>query len=107
MGDLISKALLTGLGLASLTTEAIKKTAEDLASRSNLSEEEGRRLFKDLQKRSGEAQKALEKKVEKVVHQVLGKLNLTTIPKASPAAKSAKPQARRPAKRTRRAARKA
>jgi polyhydroxyalkanoate synthesis regulator phasin len=107
MGDLISKALLTGLGLASLTTEAIKKTAEDLASRSNLSEEEGRRLFKELQKRSGEAQKALEKKVEKVVHEVLGKLNLTTIPKAQQAAKSAKAKASRPAKRSRSAARKA
>jgi polyhydroxyalkanoate synthesis regulator phasin len=103
MADLISKALLTGLGLASLTKDAIKKTAEDLASRSNMSEEEGRRLVKDLQRRSSEAQKALEAKVEKVVHQVLGKLNLMTAPKAKRGGKSAKSRAKRPAKGSRRA----
>jgi polyhydroxyalkanoate synthesis regulator phasin len=103
MGDLISKALLTGLGLASLTKDAIRKTAEDVASRSNLSEAEGRRLVKDLQKRSAEAQKALEKKVEAVVHDVLGRFNLTTIPKTDGPAKRAKPAAKRAAKSARRA----
>jgi polyhydroxyalkanoate synthesis regulator phasin len=85
MGDIISKALLTGLGLASLTKDAIEKTVSDIASRSNLSEAEGRRLVKDLQKRSGEAQKALEEKVESVVHDVLERFHLTTIPKKAPA----------------------
>ena len=63
MSDLISRALLSGLGLASLTKDAIKKTAEDLVDQSKLSEEEGRKLVEDLQRRSTQAQKALEKKI--------------------------------------------
>ena len=76
MSDLISKALLSGLGLANMTREAIQQTAEDLVNRSQLSEEEGRRLVKDFQKRSVEAQKALEKRVDEAVHKALKKLNL-------------------------------
>ena len=57
MSDLISRALLSGLGLASLTKDAIKKTAEDLVDSSKLSEEEGRKLVEDLQRRSTQAQK--------------------------------------------------
>ena len=52
MSDTISKALLCGLGLASLTKDAIQKTAEDLVNQSKISEEEGRKLVKDLQRRS-------------------------------------------------------
>jgi len=79
MSDLISRALLSGLGLASLTKDAIKKTAEDLVDSSKLSEEEGRKLVEDLQRRSTQAQKALEKKIESSVHKVLKKLNLAII----------------------------
>ncbi|MGA3068056.1 MAG: hypothetical protein ABSF29_14520 [Tepidisphaeraceae bacterium] len=76
MSDPITRALLCGLGLASLTKDAIKKTAEELADHSKLSEEEGRKLVKDLQRRSGEAQKALEETVETAVKKVLKSLNL-------------------------------
>jgi polyhydroxyalkanoate synthesis regulator phasin len=79
MSDVISKALLSGLGLASLTKDAIQKTAEDVAKKSNLSEEEGRRLVKDLHKRSTKAQKDLEKTVETAVNKLLNNLNLTIV----------------------------
>ncbi len=74
--NLISRALLCGLGLASLTKEAIQKTADDLVNQSKISEEEGRKLVKDLQKRSTDVQKALEKKVDDSVHKVFEHLNL-------------------------------
>jgi polyhydroxyalkanoate synthesis regulator phasin len=96
VSELVHKAMLTGLGLASYTGDAIKKSAQELASRSNMSEEEGRRLLKDLQKRSMQAEKALEKKVESVVHDVLGRLNLQVIPKG--AAKAAKASRKRAGK---------
>ena len=79
MSDLISRALLCGLGLASLTKDAIRKTAEDLVDRSKISEEEGRRLVKDLQRRSTQAQKTLETKVEIAVRKVLKNFNLEII----------------------------
>ena len=76
MSDLISRALLCGLGLASLSKQAVTKTVEDLVDQSKISEAEGRRLVKDWQRRSTEAQKALEKKVETNVKKVLKHLNL-------------------------------
>ncbi len=93
MSDIISRALLCGLGLANLTKDAIQKTAEELVDQSKLTEEEGRRLIKDLQRRSVQAEKALEKKVETAVHKVLKNLNLQVIhdrPKAAGKKKAGK-----------------
>ncbi len=60
MNEMISRAILSGLGFASLTRDAIRQTAQHLVKRSKLSEDEGRRLVKDFQKRSARAQKVLE-----------------------------------------------
>jgi len=103
MSDLMSKALLCGLGLASLTKDAIQKSAEDLVKQSKISEEEGRRLVKDLQRRSAQAQKALEKNVNSAVHRVFEHLDLASVinarvKEAKPAAKAAKKSSRPAAK---------
>src|SRR5437763_676122 len=79
MSDLLNRALLVGLGLASLTKDAIQKTAEDLVNRSKISEEEGRKLVKDLQRRSARAQKALEKQVDSAVHMVFENVNVAHV----------------------------
>ena len=102
MSDVISRALLCGLGLASLTKDAIQKTAKDLVDQSKISEAEGRRLVKDLQRRSKQAQKALEKHADAAVHSVFRNLDLAAIINdrlkgAKPAAKSAKKTRRRSA----------
>jgi polyhydroxyalkanoate synthesis regulator phasin len=79
VSDLISKTFLVGLGLASLTKDAIQKAVEDLVDQSKISEAEGRRLAKDLQRRSARARKALEQQADGAVHQVLTKLDLPTM----------------------------
>jgi polyhydroxyalkanoate synthesis regulator phasin len=89
MSDLITRALLSGLGLASLTKDAIQKTAEDLVNKSNLSEEEGRRLVKELHRRSTKAQKDLEKTVETAVNKLLKNLNLAIVSERPKGAKAA------------------
>jgi polyhydroxyalkanoate synthesis regulator phasin len=76
MSEMISKALLSGLGLANLTKEAVQKTVENLSRKSNLSEEEGRRMMKDLHRRSAMAQKNMEKSVELAVNKLLKNLHL-------------------------------
>jgi polyhydroxyalkanoate synthesis regulator phasin len=105
MGETISKALLCGLGLASLTTDAIRKTAEDLVKQSKISEDEGRKLVKDLKHRSTQAQKSLEKHVDAVVHKLLENLNLPAVindrlvgAKASPKTAKKSPRRRSAAK---------
>ena len=79
MSDMITKAILSGIGLASLTTEAVRKTAQDLVDQSKLSEEEGKRLVKEFEKRSKHAQKTVEKKVTDAVHKVFSGLDPTKI----------------------------
>jgi polyhydroxyalkanoate synthesis regulator phasin len=95
MSELISKALLSGLGLASLTKDAIQKTAEDFVKKSDLSEEEGRKLVKELHKRSAKARKELEKNVGQAVNNLLKHVNLELVRGHEKAAKTG---TKRPAK---------
>jgi len=97
MSDLMSKALLSGLGLASLTTSAIQKTVEDLIKKSDLSEEEGKRLVKELQHRSAKAHKTLEKTIETAINKLLKNLHLAIVHEV-PKKKSAKTALKRPRK---------
>jgi polyhydroxyalkanoate synthesis regulator phasin len=78
MNEVISKAILSGLGFASLTGDAIRETAQALVKQSKLSEKEGRRLVKDFQQRSHGAQKTLEKKVNAAVRKALKTLDIST-----------------------------
>jgi len=100
MSDAINKALLCGLGLASLTKETIEKTVQELIKQSKLSEAEGKRVLKKLPRRSKQAQKALVKAVDTEVHKVLRHLDLAAI--VNGRLKDAKPTANR-AKKARRA----
>ena len=99
MNDGISKALLCGLGLASLTKDAIQKTVEDLVKRSKITEEEGKKLIKGLQQRSKQARGALEKQVDKAVHKVFEHLDLSAI--INDRLKGAKPKAAKKSRRRR------
>lgn len=104
MNDEMSRALFCGLGLASLTKDAIQKTVEDLVEQSKVSEEEGRRLASELQRRSKQAQKALKKEVDATVQKLFQNLDLAAIingrvKNSKPAAK-AKKRARSAAKAT-------
>lgn len=76
MNETISKAVLAGLGFASMTRDAIRETAQHLVKQSRLSEEEGRRVVKEFQRRSAKAQKGLEKKVNAAVRKALRELDL-------------------------------
>jgi polyhydroxyalkanoate synthesis regulator phasin len=88
--DLIGKTLLRGLGLANLTKNAIMKTVDGVAAKSSLSEDEGRRMVKDLKRRSTKAQKRMEKTVGTAVNRLLKDLNLTIARTPSKPAKRAK-----------------
>jgi polyhydroxyalkanoate synthesis regulator phasin len=94
---LISKALLCGLGLASLSKDAIQKTAADFIEQSKISEEEGERLLKELHKKAAKVQKTLDRKVEKAVNQALHGLHIAVVKVPADAPKSAKKSSKRKA----------
>ena len=78
MPDLIKKTLLTGIGLALKTWDEVEVLAKDLVDKGKMTEKEGRKFIKDLQKRYEEAQKKLEARVEKTVGEFLKKANVVT-----------------------------
>lgn len=61
MSPLLRKALLFGLGVASISQEKIDKFVKHLKKNKNLNEREGRRLANEMLRRSRELEKELAK----------------------------------------------
>ena len=78
MSDLIKDAVLAGLGLLSLTHEKAEKLAKDLIKKSELSETEEAKFIRDLMKRAEKYRSEAEKKIEKTVEKTFKKLNVPT-----------------------------
>ncbi len=76
MIELIKKAVLTGIGVASLTKEKMEEISKEFIEKGKLSEEEGEKLVADMLKRAEDSRKSLEKQTEKIVDRTLGKMQL-------------------------------
>ena len=78
MSDLIKKTLLAGVGLALKTWDEVEDLAKELVDKGKMTEKDGNKFVKDLQKRYEETQKKLEARVEKTVKDFLKKANVVT-----------------------------
>ncbi len=78
MSDLIKKTLLAGVGLALKTWDEVEDLAKELVDKGKMTEKDGNKFVKDLQKRYEETQKKLEARVEKTVKEFLKKANVVT-----------------------------
>jgi len=78
MPDLIRKTLLAGVGLALKTWDEVEDLAKELVDKGKMTEKDGNKFVKDLQKRYEETQKKLEARVEKTVQDFLKKANVVT-----------------------------
>ncbi|MEA2039016.1 MAG: polyhydroxyalkanoate synthesis regulator [Thermodesulfobacteriota bacterium] len=78
MIDLIKKGFLAGLGLAAMTRDKAEELVKVAMEKGEISEKEGKDLVDKLLKRSEEARKDLETKVEGIVHKALEKMNVAT-----------------------------
>ena len=76
MLDLLKKTLLTGIGIAALTKEKVEEVAKKIAKEGKLTEEEGKKLVKDMLKESEETRKDMENKIEELVKKGLEKLDI-------------------------------
>ena len=76
MLDFVKKTMSVGLGLAFLTKEKIEDLANDFVKEGKLSKKEGKKFMDDLSKRSKDARKKMEDKLEKAVKVTLEKMNL-------------------------------
>lgn len=78
MSDLFKKAMYMGVGLAELTRDKLEEFSREMIEKGELSEKEGRRLVDEMLRKSEEARKSLEKKVDATVEKALGRINIAT-----------------------------
>ncbi len=67
MIELIKKAVLTGMGAASLTKEKIDEFSRELINAGKLSEQEGEKLVQEMRRRADESKESLKQQIDRVV----------------------------------------
>ena len=78
MLDIIKKAMLTGVGLALVAKDEIEDLAKEIVEKGKMSESEGIKFLKELQKKYDDAQAKLEIRVEKSVKEFMKKADVVT-----------------------------
>lgn len=78
MLDFVKKSLLAGIGLTSLAEERIRAVVSTWIEKGELTEEEGKKLVREMVDRAKKDKEGLEKKIAGEVSMVLKKMNLAT-----------------------------
>jgi len=78
MLDAIHKMFLAGVGFAAMTKDKIDEHIKELVERGKLTEKEGREMAEDMLKKSEQARKDLQERVEKLVQETLQKLHVAS-----------------------------
>ncbi len=78
MIDLIKKSMLVGVGFALKTKDEIQDLAKDVIKKSKMSERDGKKFIRELEKRYDSAKKEMEDRVEKTVKELLKKGNIVS-----------------------------
>lgn len=78
MLNIIKKSMLTGIGLALIAKDEVEDLAKELVNKGKMSENEGTKFLKDLQKRYDETQQKLEEKLQKAVKDFMKKADVVT-----------------------------
>jgi polyhydroxyalkanoate synthesis regulator phasin len=76
MIDLIKKAVLTGIGVASLTREKVEDFSKELIVKGKLTEQEGERFVKEMLSRAEESRESLKNQTENLVKSAVDKMQL-------------------------------
>ena len=76
MMDLFKKAVLAGIGVASLTMEKVEELSKDLIDKGKLSEQEGEKFLQEIQKRAEESREALKQQTDRLVESALDRMQL-------------------------------
>ncbi len=74
MLDFAKKGFYVGLGIATLTKDKIQSFAKEVAERTKMTEEEGRKFVEYLEEESQKAKESLTRNIQEIVDATLGKL---------------------------------
>lgn len=76
MIELIKKAVLTGVGIASLTKDKIEDLAKELVVKGKMSEQEGEKLVQEILHRAEESRTTINNQTENIVRKTITKMQL-------------------------------
>lgn len=79
MIDLIKKAVLTGIGVASLTKDKIEDLAKELIDKGKMSEQEGEKLVQEMLSRAEESRETMKSQTESLVKNTITKMQLARV----------------------------
>lgn len=79
MMDVLKKAMLAGIGIASLTMDKVEELTKEVIDKGNLSEQEGEKFLQDIQKRAEESREAMRQQIDRLVESTIGRMQLARI----------------------------
>lgn len=78
MLELIKQSMLAGIGLVLKTKDEVEKLAKELIEKGKMSEKEGKNFLEAIREKSDDARNKLEKRVEKIVKEILKKVDVAS-----------------------------
>ena len=78
MLELIKESMLAGIGLVLKTKDEVEKLAKELIEKGKMSEKEGKNFLEAIREKSDDARNKLEKRVEKIVKEILKKVDVAS-----------------------------
>ena len=78
MLDILKKTYLAGADLAAKTWDEVEALSKEISKKAKLSEKEGSKFLKEMKKRYDETQKKTGGYVERVVKDILKKMDIAT-----------------------------
>ena len=78
MLEILKKTYLAGAGLAHKTWGEVEALSKEIVKKAKMSDKEGSKFLKDMKSRYDDTQKKLEKYVEKIVKDILKKMDIAT-----------------------------
>ncbi len=79
MIDIVKKAVLTGIGVASLTKDKIEDLAKELIVKGKMSEQEGEKLVQEMLSRAEESRETMKSQTESLVQSTIAKMQLARV----------------------------
>jgi polyhydroxyalkanoate synthesis regulator phasin len=78
MLELIKQSMLAGIGLVLKTKDEVEKLAKELIEKGKMSDKEGKNFLEAIREKSDDARNKLEKRVEKIVKEILKKVDVAS-----------------------------
>ncbi len=78
MIEILKKTYLVGAGLAAKTWDEVESLSKEVVKKAKMSEKEGTKFIKDMKKRYDDTQKKTGTYVEKIVKDILKKMDIAT-----------------------------